>query len=169
MQFLLVLVVATALAWAFPANVGGRSLKEAMRRAMGVAFVFAGASHLLMPESFSVYFPPATPFVDGVVIVSGVVEILAGLALLGSWRRRQLGIAVAVYLVLVFPANLYVAVSGAESALPGLIDAPWYPWVRLPFQALFIWWALYSTSPSKARRASAPPVPRFGESSPVRP
>ena len=41
----------------------------------------------------------------------------------------------------VFPANVYVAIAGLDvDGQPGGI----YPWLRLPFQALFIAWALWS-------------------------
>jgi uncharacterized membrane protein len=57
------------------------------------------------------------------------------------WRRRA-GLALAAYLVAVFPANVYVAVAGIDvEGQPG----GWYPWLRLPFQVLFVAWALWST------------------------
>ncbi len=79
------------------------------------------------------------------MLAVGAVEVVAGLALFGRRYRDRVGLAVAAYFVLVFPANVYVAVAGGEASLPGLLDASWYPWVRLPFQALFVWWALRST------------------------
>jgi uncharacterized membrane protein len=75
--------------------------------------------------------------------VTGVVEIglCAALLLRQPWRRRA-GLALAAYLVAVFPANVYVAVAGIEvEGQPGGL----YPWLRLPFQALFVAWALWST------------------------
>jgi len=153
MQFLILLLVASFLAWALPARLGGRSVQDAMRRGLGVAFLFAGASHLAMPDSFLVYFPGWVPFPEALVYLSGLVEVVGGLALLIRRYRTQAGRAVAAYLVLVFPANVYAAVAGVEGSLPGLIDATWYPWARLPFQALFVWWALRSTGERPFGRA----------------
>ena len=147
MQFFALLVVAFGVGWVLPPRLGGRSVKDAMRRAMAVALLFTGVSHVAMPDSFRVYFPGWVPFVDALVYATGAVEIVAGLALFGRRYRAHIGLAVAAYFVLVFPANVYVAVAGVEASLPGLLDASWYPWVRLPFQALFVWWALRSTQP----------------------
>ena len=162
MLFLAVLVVAFLVAFALPARYGGRSIRDAARRAMAVAFVFAGVSHLAMPESFEAYFPSWVPFVEPIVYVTGVIEIVGGLALLSRRYQGYVGLALAAYLVLVFPANLYVAVAGVEEDLPGLPAASWDSWVRLPFQALFIWWVLRSTGATiparRALRAFSPAV-----------
>lgn len=145
MVFLSVLVGAFLVTFALPARHGGRSVRDAARRAMAVAFVFAGVSHLVMPEAFEVYFPSWVPFVAPVVYATGVVEIAGGLALLSRRYQTRVGLVLAAYLVLVFPANVYVAVAGVEEELPGLPYLWWYPWARLPFQALYIWWLLRST------------------------
>lgn len=154
MQFFVVLVVATLIGWVLPARLGGRSLQDAARRALGIGFVFAGVSHLAMPASFLVYFPNWVPFPEAIVYVSSVIEIAGGLAVFVRRYQRPVGLALAAYLVLVFPANAYAAVAGVDENLPGLIDAAWYPWARLPFQALFVWWALWSTAAPAAPAAA---------------
>ena len=146
MQFFILLIVVTVVGWLLPARCGGRSVRDAMRRALAVAFVFTGGSHLAMPQSFLVYFPPWVPFPEAIVYASGVVEVVGGLALFMGRYRAQIGLALAGYLLLIFPANVYAAVADVDEALPGLVDTSWYPWVRLPFQAIFIWWALHSTT-----------------------
>jgi MFS family permease/uncharacterized membrane protein len=148
MQFLVLLLVASFLAWTLPARLGGRSVQDAMRRGLGLAFLATGASHFAMPNSFLVYFPGWVPAPEALVYLSGLGEIGGGLALFNRRYQTQVGRAMAAYLVLVFPANVYAALAGVDENLPGLIDAAWYPWVRLPFQALFVWWALRSTGGS---------------------
>ncbi len=99
-----------------------------------------------------------------------------GVALLlrQPWRRRA-GLSLAAYLVAVFPANVYVAVAGVDvDGQPG----GWYPWLRLPLQALFVAWALWSTewniqrlrAATAALVGTAAPVKRTGSPtvSPVR-
>ncbi len=158
MQFFIILLVVTVAGWALPSRFGGRSVQDAMRRAMAVAFVFTGVSHLAMPDSFLVYFPGWIPFPEGIVYATGVAEVMGGLSLFVRRYRYQVGLALAVYLVLIFPANVYAAVAGVDEALPGLVDASWYPWVRLPFQAIFVWWALRSTGEPTASGRVAPPL-----------
>ena len=145
MLFLIVLLGAFVAAWALPVRFVGRSPKDAARRAMGAALVVAGVGHLATPDPFTAHLPDWVPFATPIVYASGLLEIALGLALFAPWRREDVGRAIAGYLVLVFPANVYVAVSGVD--VPGQ-PGGWYPWVRLPFQALFVWWALRSTAPS---------------------
>jgi uncharacterized membrane protein len=145
MEFFALLLLFTVIIWTLPARWGGRSLREAMRYAMGVAFVGAGISHLLMPESFVIYLPEVVPMREAIVYISGIIEIAGGLALIAGRYRQQIGLALAAYLVLILPGNIYVAVAGIPEPTLGSQVAWWLPWLRLPIQAIFIWWALYST------------------------
>jgi uncharacterized membrane protein len=117
---------------------------------MGAAFIVAGVMHFVMPDSLLAYFPDWVPYPELLNYGTGLIEIVGGLALLVPRPRihRVAGRLLALYLVAVFPANVYVAV--ADVTVPGLPDVWWYPWARLPFQALFIWWVLRSTSPEPA-------------------
>jgi uncharacterized membrane protein len=144
MIFLVVLALATVVAalLLWPSS-GRRSARRAARIGMATAMVFAGVAHWVMPTPFVQHLPPWVPAAEALVLVTGVVEIGLGVALLlrQPWRRRA-GLALAAYLVAVFPANVYVAVAGIEvEGQPG----GWYPWLRLPFQVLFVAWALWST------------------------
>jgi uncharacterized membrane protein len=150
MLLFVVLVLASLAFMILPRRLGGRSIKDAARRGMAVAFIFAGFSHLAMPASFEDYFPSWVPFVTPLIYLTGIAEIAGGIALLIRRFQATAGVALAIYLVLVFPANIYVAVAGVEEALPGLPEADWYGWARLPFQLVYIWWVLRSTQPSDA-------------------
>src|SRR5687767_4782687 len=111
MMFLAVLAVAFVVAWVLPVRYGGRSLKSAARHAMGIALVFAGVSHFVVLESFRAHLPGWLPARDLLVYATGAIEIAGGLALFVRRYREPVGLAVAAYLVLVFPANVYVAVA----------------------------------------------------------
>jgi uncharacterized membrane protein len=146
MEFPIVLFLATAVAWALPARYGGRSLRDAMRRGFGVAFMFAGVAHFLMPEAFGINVPAALPFPEAIIALSGALEIVGGLALILGRYQERLGVLVAIYLLAVFPGNVNEALFGTPPVLFGSINAWWYPWLRLPLQAVLIWWVLYSTN-----------------------
>ena len=173
MIFLVVLALATVVAalvlW--PSS-GRRSARRAARIGMAAAMVFAGVAHWVMPTPFVQHLPPWVPAAEALVLVTGVVEIGLGAALLlrQPWRRRA-GLALAAYLVAVFPANVYVAVAGIEvEGQPG----GWYPWLRLPFQVLFVAWALWSTEWDLQQLRSAAKrlvgrTPRAEEVSPAAP
>ena len=103
----------------------------------------AGVAHFVTPLPFIQHLPDVIPMREAIIYASGAVEIALGLAMLGVARWRPFtGLVLAAYLVAVFPGNLYVAVADvAVDGQPGGV----YPWLRLPFQALFIWLALWST------------------------
>jgi uncharacterized membrane protein len=118
---------------------------------MAIAMAFAGASHLFLATPFVQHLPTWVPVRAEIVLISGLVEIALALALLlPPPTRRRAGVVLALYLVAVFPGNVYVAVFDVEvDGQPGGA----YPWVRLPLQLLFIAWALWST------REPSPAVP----------
>jgi uncharacterized membrane protein len=119
---------------------------------MALAFIFAGAAHLLMPAPFVQHLPTWVPARHILIYLTGLVEIAGGLGLLGPRRwQRPVAVLVALYLLAVFPPNIYVAVAQvAVDGQPGGV----YPWLRLPFQALFIGWVLWSAHalPAAPRR-----------------
>lgn len=145
MEFVIVLFIFTALAWALPPRLGGRQLRRAMRLGIGAGFVAAGIGHLVFPEMFFIYFPEWVPYQTALILLSGIAEIVVGLALISGRAQREVGLATALFLVLVFPANVFATLAGTELGLPGTFDDAWYAWVRLPLQAVLIWWALFST------------------------
>lgn len=54
-----------------------------------------------------------------------------------AWLAGRLG----VYFIAVFPANVHNALQGLN--VQGLPASDWYYWVRLGFQPLAVWWALF--------------------------
>jgi uncharacterized membrane protein len=117
-------------------------VRTALRWVLAGFMVFAGSRHLVDADSFLGQVPTWLPFRTPVVWVSGVVEIGLGLALAltrAGWRRRT-GWALALFLVLVFPGNLYQAIAGTDAF--GL-DTPARRWGRLVLQPVLILWALW--------------------------
>ena len=140
MLFLGLLVVMTALAALRPRH--GR--RDVARRGMGAAMAVAGVTHLVNPTPFQQHIPDFVPGDLALVVVTGIAEIVLGVALLRRGEHIQrVGVLVAAYLLAVFPANVYVAVASVEiDGQPGGA----YAWIRLPLQVLFITWTLWSTA-----------------------
>ena len=131
-----------------------RQPRDQVRLALAIAMASAGAAHFAFPTPFVQHLPGWVPGRLELVWISGAAEIALGAALLGreGWRRVA-GLALAGYLLAVFPANVYVAVAGVDVVgQPGGI----YPWVRLPLQFLFVWLAVWSTSRPQPRARAAP-------------
>jgi uncharacterized membrane protein len=151
-MFLIVLLALFALAWLTLGR--RRSTRDLWRVALAGAMVVAGALHLLQPTPFVQHLPPWVAHRDLLVAVSGLVEIGLGLGLLARPPlRRTAGLLLAVFLVAVFPANVYVAVAGVEvDGQPGGL----YPWLRLLLQPPLVWLAVWSTREPAPAAAPTP-------------
>jgi uncharacterized membrane protein len=121
-------------------------LKRLGQVILGIALTYAGTTHLTSSrQEFQAQVPTWLPIdADFVVIASGIVEIVLGLALLTLWRyRSQVGLIVAIFFILIFPGNINQYVNGIDAF--GL-DTDQARLTRLFFQPLLVAWALWSTS-----------------------
>jgi uncharacterized membrane protein len=109
---------------------------------MATAMTAAGASHLANPRPFVQHLPEFVPARERVILGTGLLEMLLGAGLAAPTRwRREVALALAGYLLAVFPANVYVAVAGVRiEGLPGAS----HPWLRLPLQAVYIAWVFWA-------------------------
>ena len=119
--------------------------------ALGAALLTAGIGHLTKQRrEFQAQVPswfPADP--DAVVVVSGVVELALGAALLGTWKqpaRAVVGGTAAAFFVAVFPGNIEQYVKRRDGF--GL-DTDAKRLTRLFFQPLLVAWALWATRPPR--------------------
>lgn len=154
MIFSIVLLVAFGIVWTVTR--GRWDARTQWRHALAAGMAVAGLTHFISPLPFVQHMPEWVPVRYLIVYASGVFEIAIGLALFVTPRRllSAIGAVLALYLVAVFPANVYVAVAGVDVVgQPGGL----YPWLRLPFQALFVWLALWATGASV--RVSVPRAP----------
>ncbi len=96
----------------------------------------AGITHFAKPDMFVRIVPPFLPWPLALVLISGFFEIAGGLGLLIPAIRRAAGIGLIALLVAVYPANIYMAVSGVPF---GETQVPWWGHaIRLPLQFVFI-------------------------------
>ncbi|WP_307490714.1 DoxX family protein [Cellulomonas humilata] len=135
----------------------GSSVRRTVGRlGLGAALAFAGTSHLTTArEEFQAQVPPWFPAdPDTVVLVSGVVEIALGCALLAAPGRRRaaVGWIVAGFFVAIFPGNISQLVTRTDAF--GL-ESDTARAVRLVGQPLLVLWALWSTGAWRALRAAA--------------
>lgn len=120
------------------------------RWAFAGLFVVSGILHFATPKPYIRIVPPMLPTPDLLVLVSGAAEILGGIGLLLPRLRRPAGYGLAVLLIAVFPANIYMAV--AHVPPDGILGNRWLQWLRLPVQIPLIWLALRYARPSAASR-----------------
>jgi uncharacterized membrane protein len=123
-----------------------------MRLLLGAALLFAGIGHLTAQRSeFQAQVPSWFPVdADLVVVVSGIVEILLGAALIALPKHRVIvGTIVAAFFVVIFPGNVAQWIEGTDAF--GL-DSDTARFVRLFFQPVLVAWALTSTGAWQAWR-----------------
>ena len=111
---------------------------------LGSALIYTGILHLTTSRlEFQAQVPPWVPFSpDFIVVASGVVEMLLGIALAGLRRRKEVGIATALFFITIFPGNISQYVNKVDAF--GL-DSDQARLIRLFFQPLLVIWALWST------------------------
>ena len=122
-----------------------RYLQRFFQILLGVSLAYAGTTHLTNSrQEFQAQVPTWLPLdADFVVIASGIVEILLGIALLTLWPyRRQVGLIVAIFFILIFAGNINQYVNGIDAF--GL-DTDQARLTRLFFQPVLVAWALWST------------------------
>lgn len=144
-----------------PISAVGR-LRQVLRWLLGGALIFAGIAHLTTQRAeFQAQVPDWFPIdEDVVVIVSGIVEIALGAALVVLPRHRVIvGTIVAAFFVIIFPGNIAQWAEGVDAF--GL-DTDTERLVRLFFQPVLVVWALFATGAWQAFRAGTWPQPSDG-------
>ena len=75
-----------------------------------VMFVLIGCMHLAKPAKLTYMIAGILPYAHALVIISGVLEIVFGIGLLFPSTRLYAAWALIVLLILMFPANIRVAI-----------------------------------------------------------
>jgi len=129
------------------------TIQTVARILLGAGLAFAGVSHLTWSRTeFLAQVPGWVPIgADAVVILSGVVEVALGTALVALTRHRLIvGLVAAAFFVMVFPGNISQFVDHDDAF--GL-DSDLARGIRLLFQPVLIAWALWSTGAWRAWRS----------------
>lgn len=120
-------------------------MKTIARVLLGGMLAFAGVSHLTFArDEFDAQVPNSIPLdEDFVVVVSGVVEIVLGAALMALPRHRRIvGLVAAAFFVAVFPGNVSQYLNHVDAFN---LNSDRARLVRLFFQPVLVVWALWST------------------------
>jgi uncharacterized membrane protein len=102
----------------------------------------SGALHLLVPGPYRRIVPRPISHAGEIVGISGICELLCA-ALLLLPRTRRLGAwSTAALFVVVFPANVQMALNGGLRGAPFPAGSAVVAWLRLPLQVPLVAWAL---------------------------
>lgn len=103
-----------------------------------IVFIVAGALHFAIPRVYTAIIPAYLPSPLLLVYVSGVFEMLGGAGLLLPSTRTVAGVGLILLLLAVFPANVeMLRLAQARNASALFVAGCW---IRLPLQALLVWW-----------------------------
>jgi uncharacterized membrane protein len=117
------------------------------------AFTVSGVIHLVDPSTFTSIVPHFLPYPTELVYASGVAELVCAV---GLWRRdRWAGIAAAVLLLVIWPANLQDAISAQQGHD---MTTKVLTWARFPLQIPLIWFALQSGRKSAVPAEGSTPI-----------
>lgn len=128
------------------------SLQNIMRIILGSIMVLSGIGHLTFQrEEFQAQVPrwlsANSSFIDFIVLSSGLVEIILGLAMIFLIKHRiKAGFALAIFFIIIFPGNISQYTYGLNAA--GL-DTDQKRFIRLFIQPVWVLWALWSTGALK--------------------
>lgn len=103
---------------------------------MAALYFAAGVIHLLKPRIYLRMMPPWVPMPLAAVLVSGVLEMAFAIGLLFTLTRSPSAWGIILLLIAIFPANVYMLMSGKFHRIPQILLI-----LRLPLQLVLIWWA----------------------------
>lgn len=131
------------------------SWREAGLMAVVILFLFTGSTHFsAMKHDYAAMLPSPLSGNLGIIYLTGVLEIAGALGLLVPRTRRLAGICLVLYLLAVFPGNVYAAVN----EVPFRGEPPTPLWLRTPIQLFFIGMVWWTAVRRPLERAEAPRV-----------
>lgn len=141
---IILLLLSSPLCIAFVSSKFGNNPLNVTRYAcwgLGIAFMFFFIGHLVKAEGMVEMLPPWIPFRLGLIYITGLLELLIGIALfLPRYQVLAAKLAIVVFVVF-FPANIYSALNSI--GLGGHQWGPVYLLIRGPLQVILIAWAYF--------------------------
>jgi len=112
--------------------------------AMCIMLCFTAIGHVIYAKGMTMMLPDFIPFKLAIVYITGIMEVIFGILLLGPKYRRMTGIAIIIFFILILPANIYEAVNyvNLETATYNGVG-PIYLWFRIPLQLFLIGWVYF--------------------------
>tara|TARA_Y100000385_G_C12660239_1_gene453442 strand:+ start:69 stop:512 length:444 start_codon:yes stop_codon:yes gene_type:complete len=119
---------------------------------LAILYVSVGITHFSNPNFFIPLVPPSLIFIEELVFISGIVEVVMGILLFFK-KSRKLGALITIALLLaVFPANVYLYLSDTPRAVMEISKNQ--ALFRLPFQIPLIIIAYWHSMEKSSKRFS---------------
>jgi uncharacterized membrane protein len=105
-------------------------------------YLGAGINHFLNPSFYLVIIPSYLPFKTGINLISGICEIILGIALMVLPKYRKIIVVLIIlFLLAILPAHIYHLTEGGCLS-NGFCIPIWACWARIFLQFLLMGWAL---------------------------
>lgn len=118
-----------------------KKTKSILKYVFAFLFIFAGVKHFTNTDFFMSIMPPYLPWHLAIVYISGVVEIILGIALLVKKLQTIAAWGLIALLIAVFPANIHMAIN--SELYPQFSSTALY--IRLVLQGVLVLWAYWYT------------------------
>jgi uncharacterized membrane protein len=120
-------------------------LKKTVLLLMFGFYFIAGINHFIHASTYLTIIPSYLPFPTTINYLSGFFEISLSLLIIPLQTRKQACLAIVLMLLAFMPAHIYMIEKAAIApfVLGKYTITPFIAWLRIPFQALFILWALW--------------------------
>jgi uncharacterized membrane protein len=105
---------------------------------LGGLFIAAGFAHFVFTRMYANVVPDYLPAHRALVLISGAAEIAGGASLVFAPTRRAAAFGLAALVVLVFPANIWMAQH--PERYPNI--SQWLLLARLPLQIPLLVWVM---------------------------
>lgn len=106
---------------------------------MALIYIIAGIMHFVRPKMYKRMLPAYLPGHKQLVIISGIAEIVIGIALCFSITKNLAVYAIIAMLIFFLPAHFHMLFN--KKASMGI--AKWVLVARIPLQFLLVFWAYY--------------------------
>lgn len=125
-------------AHSYPVGAWGARWRAGSPYLLAGLLAVSGTTHFAAPASYAAIIPRVLPGRTFLVYVSGLAELACAAGLLPPVTRRRAAWVTAALFVVVFPANLQMALDagGRSSTYQALV------WLRLPLQLPLLAWAV---------------------------
>lgn len=134
---------------------GAVRFRDGWALALAGVLVVAGIAHFVVPDDFDAIVPHLLPGSErSWTSLSGVVELVLAVGVAWPRTRRVAATLTAVFFVLVFPANVQMAIDWSSRSGPEFVIAL----LRLPLQLPLIWWAWHVRQRSGPEPDAGAPV-----------
>ena len=117
---------------------------------MSVFYFLAGTNHIFNPGFYLPLIPPYLPAHEAINLIAGIAEIGGSILILFTATRNFAAWGIVFMLIAFMPVHIFM-VQHTPMQIGSRTITPFIAWIRIPLQALLIWWAWSFTLTKKVK------------------